>query len=97
MNRVTIPSANSEGLPPGRAQDNKTYELQHGDRFWCSHRGSPFPEVADAVQSELAEYKTMEEEMMKLKNVMGVSDDDDPDTVSGALTDNTAKLTSAIR
>ena len=27
----------------------------------------------------------------------GVSEDDDPDVISGALTDNTAKLTSAIR
>ena len=53
--------------------------------------------MADAVQQELNEYKTLEEEVMRLKTVMGVSDEDDPDMVSGALTDNTAKLTSAIR
>ena len=58
---------------------------------------SPFPTVADAVQGELNDYKTSEEEVMRLKSVMGVSEEDDPDVVAGALTDSTAKLTSAIR
>lgn len=58
---------------------------------------SPFPNVAEAVQGELNEYKASEEEVMRLKSVMGVSEDDDPDVISGALSDNTAKLTSAIR
>ncbi len=53
--------------------------------------------MADAVQGELDEYKKSEEEVLKLKSVMGVSEEDDPDVVAGALTDNTAKLTSAIR
>ena len=53
--------------------------------------------MAEAVQGELNEYKASEEEVMRLKSVMGVSEDDDPDVISGALSDNTAKLTSAIR
>ncbi len=53
--------------------------------------------MADAVQGELDEYKRSEEEVLKLKSVMGVSEEEDPDVVAGALTDNTAKLTSAIR
>ena len=31
---------------------------------------SPFPTVAEAIQKELDEYKTSEEEVKKLKNVM---------------------------
>ena len=53
--------------------------------------------MADAVQGELDEYKKSEGEVLRLKNAMGVSEEDDPDVVAGALTDNTAKLTSAIR
>ena len=39
-------------------------------RFWHSHRGSPFPSVAEAVQTEVAEYRAKEEELTKLKSVM---------------------------
>ncbi len=49
------------------------------------------------MQGELDEYKRSESEVLRLKSVMGVSEEDDPDIVAGALTDNTAKLTSAIR
>lgn len=95
MNRVTIPS-DPEVSALQRIPD-KTYDLLAGDKFWGTHRGSPFPTVADAVQAELNEYKASEEEVMKLKKVMDVSEEGDPDAVSGALTDNTAKLSSAIR
>ena len=93
MNRVTIPNAESTM----RDGPSKTYDLLSGDKFWETHRGSPFPTVADAVQSELNEYKTSEDEVMRLKTVMGSSEDGDPDLVSDMLSDNTAKLTSAIR
>ena len=94
---MTIPSASdAEGVSLQSPLD-KIYDLHSADKFWGVHRGSPFPEVADAVQSELAEYKTMEDKMKTLKTVMGVSEAEDPDKVSGALSDNTAKLTSAIR
>lgn len=100
LNRVTLPApppsevGGAEALLPGNQE--KTYDLLPTDKFWQTHRGSPFPTVADAVQAEVNDYKTSEEEVMRLKTVMGVSEDDDPDVISGALTDNTAKLTSAI-
>lgn len=95
LNRVTLPQATEEsGASP--QEPEKTYDLLVSDRFWQTHRGSPFPEVADAVESEVKDYKASEEEVMRLKSVMGVSDEDDPDMVSGALTDRTAKLSSAI-
>ena len=34
--------------------------------FFCS----PFPTVAEAIQKELDEYRTSEEEVKKLKNMM---------------------------
>ncbi len=49
------------------------------------------------MQTEVSEYKASEEEVMRLKSVMGVSEDDDPDVISGAMTEKTAKLSSAIR
>ena len=39
-------------------------------RFWQSFRGKPFPEVADAVQREVGEYKAKEEELSRLKVAM---------------------------
>ena len=99
MNRVTIPRSLSEPEAPSlRREPDKTYDLLPGDKFWAGHRGSPFPEVADAVQKELEEYKKMEAEVMKLKDVMGENAGEDPDlAASGDLTDHTAKLSSAIR
>ena len=96
LNRITIPSAEPEA-PSLRREPEKTYDLLPGDKFWARHRGSPFPEVADAVQKELEEYKKMEAEVMKLKDVMGENADDPDMAASGDLTDHTAKLSSAIR
>ena len=96
LNRVTIPTSEPEA-PSLRREPEKTYDLLPGDKFWTSHRGSPFPEVADAVQKELEEYKKMEAEVMKLKDVMGENGDDPDMGASGDLTDHTAKLSSAIR
>ena len=38
--------------------------------FLCTHIHSPFPTVADAVQSELEQYKQSEEEVKRLKDAM---------------------------
>ena len=35
-----------------------------------THRGSPFPTVAEAIQEDLDEYRTKEGEVSKLKNAM---------------------------
>merc|ERR1712032_691508 len=39
-------------------EKNKVYELDHKDEFWVQHRGSPFPQVAEAIQ-ELLEKKRL--------------------------------------
>lgn len=96
LNRVTLPKTSPGEGGASLPETEKVYDLLVGDKFWQTHRGSPFPNVAEAVQGELNEYKASEEEVKRLRSVMGVSEDDDPDVVSGALSDNTAKLTSAI-
>jgi len=40
------------------------------DYFWAQYRGSPFPVVAEAIQSELEEYRKSEEEVKRLKQTM---------------------------
>jgi hypothetical protein len=51
--------------------------------------------MADAVQAEVDQYKSSEEEMKSLKSAMGV--DDETDTDSGLLTDKTSRLGTAIK
>ena len=66
LNRVTLPLAADT---PGAAV-TKSYDLHATDKFWNSHRGSPFPTVADAVQTEVNEYRTREEEVTRLRSAM---------------------------
>lgn len=37
------------------------FDLNPGDKFWRGQRGCPFPQVAEAVQKELDEYKRNED------------------------------------
>lgn len=91
LNRVII----EESLPSGGARaKNKTCELDTKDKFWNSHKGSPFPTVAEAIQEELEQYKSSEEEVKKLKSSMGI--DNESDSAISMVTDNTAKITSAV-
>ena len=60
------------------------------------HKGSPFPQVAEAIQEALEEIKG-KEEMKRMKASMGLSGGDMDDCLSSLdLTDNTVKLTSAV-
>ncbi|XP_076819899.1 sec1 family domain-containing protein 1-like [Clavelina lepadiformis] len=89
LNTVTIQEAPKEGNP---ARKSHKYNLSQTDKFWQMHMGNPFPEVAEAVQEEIEEYKTHEEEVQRLKAAMGLAGEDGPVDIS----DNTAKLTSAM-
>lgn len=55
---------------PAHRPKIKTYELNPTDKFWVSHRGSPFPTVAESIQEELEEYKASEGEVKRLKESM---------------------------
>ncbi|KAH0620562.1 hypothetical protein JD844_021142 [Phrynosoma platyrhinos] len=55
---------------------------------------SPFPEVAESVQQELESYRAQEDEVKRLKSIMGLEGEDEG--AISMLSDNTAKLTSAV-
>eukprot|EP00116_Pleurobrachia_bachei_P005693 sb/3465955/ len=50
---------------------NKNYDLTADDAFWQKNKGKPFPEVADAVHMELEGCRAAEQEIKRLKEVMG--------------------------
>ncbi|XP_050542304.1 sec1 family domain-containing protein 1 [Daktulosphaira vitifoliae] len=85
LNRVTV---TQEQKKP------KTFDLDPKDSFWVTHKGSPFPTVAESIQSELEQLKNSEEEVKQLKESMGL--DGESDVALAMMTDNTAKLTSAV-
>lgn len=71
---------------------NKTttqlFDLNPNDKFWHEQRGSPFPQVAEAVQRELDDYKRHEDELTR-----GL---DGPGDEIAMLAESAAKLTSAV-
>jgi len=86
QNRVTVPAGAKE----------KVFELEQGDEFWTTHKGSPFPQVAEAIQEALEEIKGREEEIRQVKKDLGLGDDTDAALANLNLSDGTAKLTSAV-
>lgn len=88
LNRVTV--TEQDGTHPTNRTKTKEYDLNNLDLFWDAHKASAFPDVAAAVEKELEYYKTAETHVKSLKN-----DLPDEDAID-LLSDNTAKLTSAI-
>ncbi|KAK2494906.1 hypothetical protein MC885_013883 [Smutsia gigantea] len=99
LNRVNLEeSSGLENSPAGarpKRKNKKSYDLTPIDKFWQKHKGSPFPEVAESVQQELESYRTQEDEVKRLKSIMGLEAEDEG--AISMLSDNTAKLTSAAR
>uniref|UniRef100_A0A8C2XHZ0 Sec1 family domain-containing protein 1 n=1 Tax=Cyclopterus lumpus TaxID=8103 RepID=A0A8C2XHZ0_CYCLU len=98
LNRVVMEEgAGPEPSPAGarpKKKNRKTYDLTAADKFWQKHKGSPFPEVAESVQEELDTYRAQEDEVKRLKCIMGLEGEDEG--AISMLSDNTAKLTSAV-
>ncbi|XP_074006125.1 sec1 family domain-containing protein 1 isoform X1 [Numenius arquata] len=98
LNRVNLEeSAGTESSPAGarpKKKNKKSYDLTASDKFWQKHKGSPFPEVAESVQQELESYRAQEDEVKRLKGIMGIEGEDEG--AISMLSDNTAKLTSAV-
>lgn len=91
LNRLVLEDQTGTG---GTRSKNKSCELDASDKFWMSHKGSPFPTVAEAIQDELEHYRNSEDEVKKLKSSMGI--DNESDAAMSFVTDNTAKITSAV-
>ncbi|CAL1268751.1 unnamed protein product [Larinioides sclopetarius] len=98
LNRVTMDEATEKtghlGAKPRKR--TKMFDLNPSDKFWMQYKGSPFPIVAEAVQEELDAYRSSEEEVKRLKSAMGLDASSGADEVIGSMSDNTAKLTSAV-
>ncbi|XP_018326803.1 protein sly1 homolog [Agrilus planipennis] len=91
LNRVVIEEKTSAG---GTRAKTRPYELDGKDKFWMNYKGSPFPMVAEAIQEELEQYKSSEDEVKKLKTSMGI--DNESDLAISMVSDNTARITSAV-
>ncbi|XP_045143587.1 sec1 family domain-containing protein 1 [Echinops telfairi] len=98
LNRVNLEeSSGMDNSPAGarpKRKNKKSYDLTPVDKFWQKHKGSPFPEVAESVQQELESYRAQEDEVKRLKSIMGLEGEDEG--AISMLSDNTAKLTSAV-
>lgn len=94
LNQIKIEDGSiaASGARPKRPSV-KTYDLNVSDKFWQQHKGSPFPQVAEAVQEELESYRAQEDEVKRLKSAMGLEASDEAVVM---LNDATAKLNSAV-
>lgn len=92
LNKVSVVDE-SGGKVKAKVQ---TFDLNPKDKFWRVQRGSPFPQVADAVQRELDDYKRRENEVkspIDLNSPLGL---DGPGDESAILAESTAKLTNTM-
>ncbi|XP_059484962.1 protein sly1 homolog [Neocloeon triangulifer] len=93
LNRVVVEENAGRSPSGGTKVKTRACDLDASDKFWISHKGSPFLTVVEAIQEELEEYKSSEEEVKKLKASMGLDNDSDAAIM---MSDNTARLTSAV-
>ncbi|XP_071963565.1 sec1 family domain-containing protein 1-like isoform X2 [Antedon mediterranea] len=96
LNRVVFEEKSPQDSQQSGARPKpkvKSYDLGPSDKFWMNQKGNPFPEVAEAVQSELESYRASEEEVKRLKSAMGLEGEEE---AASGMSDTTAKLTSAM-
>ena len=67
LNRVTI-------TPTKTQSQKKAYDLDAKDFFWAKNAASPFPQVAENIDTELSRYK---QDAADLTRSTGVSDMND--------------------
>ena len=97
LNQVRVDESDRPSPTTSKSKKSnvKIYDLNPSDRFWEQNKGNPFPQVAEAVQEELETYRNSEEEVKRLKSEMGL-DGNIADEAISLLSDNTAKLTTAV-
>lgn len=94
LNRVIVEESAGSTPSGGARAKTKACQLDPTDKFWMAHKGSPFPTVAEAIQEELEQYRSSEEEVKRLKKSMGI--ETESEAAFSMVSDNTAKLTSAV-
>ena len=74
----------------GARRKTRVCDLDIKDQFWISHKGSPFPLVAEKIEEELEDYRSKEEDIKKMKSDMGLEGmGSENDAALGLLSDNT--------
>ncbi|PSN32049.1 Protein sly1 [Blattella germanica] len=74
LNRVVVEENVGRSPAGGAKVKTRACDLDSRDRFWMAHKGSPFPIVAEAIQEELEQYRSSEEEVKRLKASMAEFD-----------------------
>lgn len=92
LNRVVV---EGEDKDTGAKAKAKVCDLDDRDSFWAAHKGSPFPQVAEAIQEQLEQYRSSEDEIKRLRTSMGM-DGGENDVALTMVNDNTARLTNAV-
>ena len=90
QNRVTVSG--------GEMKKDKVYKLDQKNNFWMDYKGSPFPQVAEAIQEALEQIKGKEEEIKSMKYELGLGGGEAEENMFSnlSLMDNTAMLTNAV-
>lgn len=57
LNQVFIEDTPSTNVNTSKKPKVTAYELSPQDKFWAQQKGSPFPQVAEAIQERLNEYR----------------------------------------
>lgn len=91
LNRIIL---EDDAVAGGTRKKSKPCDLDNRDKFWWSHKGSPFPTVAEAIQEELESYRSSEDEIKKLKSSMGI--DGENEVAYSMVNDTTTRLTNAV-
>jgi hypothetical protein len=94
LNRIMVEDDVEKTVATGTRHKSKPLDLDNRDKFWTSHKGSPFPTVAEAIQEELEQYRSSEDEIKKLKSTMGI--DGESDVAFSMVNDTTTRLTNAV-
>jgi hypothetical protein len=71
LNQIKFTDESATPGPSRQGPKSRIYDLDdRRDYFWAMHKGSPFPTTAEAIQTELEEYRKSEDEVKRLKAAM---------------------------
>lgn len=73
LNRITVELPVDE-TNPARGVTKKSYDLNATDFFWAKNAGAPFPNVAEAIDTELQKYKQDSDEITKKTGATSLDD-----------------------
>ncbi|KDN48219.1 Sec1-like protein [Tilletiaria anomala UBC 951] len=85
LNRVTVETSEND------KKQKRAYDLDAKDYFWARNAGTPFPQVAEDIDTELNRYKT---DAAEITRSTGISSMDDVQQLD--LSSNAAHLKAAI-